>query len=289
MSVRVLSKVLRHSNETLARRLILIALADAASDDGVTWLAQETIAELARLSRTHVAECLREMATAGAIEVRKAQRGRRRTNVYRVMLSGLADVDYDRLPFTLDLPFGETVSESPTSSDGDRVGSADSAASESPAKNLASIKGVESPIEPSIAGANAPAAAPKLTRVDGRDVAFDALAEECHVDVGGNRAKEVATALFGAKGRLGIRTLFAREPRPLGAGPLVEGSEFEFVLAERIREQAQRYRDAMPGAILTPLALAKWWTDLAPGRGGTDQAADLFAEAQRLRDEEGSR
>ena len=81
MSFRVVAKVLRDSEEKLARRLILIALAEAASDDGVAWIDQETIARKARLSRTHVAERLVEMSHDGALEIRKAQRGRRRISL----------------------------------------------------------------------------------------------------------------------------------------------------------------------------------------------------------------
>jgi DNA-binding MarR family transcriptional regulator len=107
VSVRVLTQVFADPNARLARRLILIVLADAASDDGVTWIGQAEIAEKAGLTRTHVTRELGEMAAAGAVQVRKAQRGRKRISVYRVTVPGLAEVDYERLPFTLDQPFDD--------------------------------------------------------------------------------------------------------------------------------------------------------------------------------------
>lgn len=121
MSVRLVSMVLRDSDAQLARRLILIALADAASDDGICWPNQDTIASKTRLAKTHVSETVTRMAEEGLIEVRKAQRGRVRINVYRVVLDGVDEPDYDRLPFDLSEPF--TTSEIPKSSNGDGFGS----------------------------------------------------------------------------------------------------------------------------------------------------------------------
>lgn len=119
MSFRVVGKVLRDSDEKGARRLILIVLAEAAHDDGVVWLSQEDIAVKARVSRPHVAKTLVEMDEDGVLETRKAQRGKRRISVYRIVLRGLDEVDYDRLPFELDAPF--TVSEIRTPSEGHGV------------------------------------------------------------------------------------------------------------------------------------------------------------------------
>jgi len=130
VSFRVVAKVLRYSNEKLARRLILIVLAEAAHDDGVVYLEQSKIALKARLSRTHVAEMLREMESEGVLETRKAQRGRKRIAVYRVLLPGLDEPDYERLPFGLDRPF--TASEYPTPSGSDDVGSTGSTTSDPP-------------------------------------------------------------------------------------------------------------------------------------------------------------
>lgn len=76
-----------------------------------------------------------------------------------------------------------------------------------------------------------------------RNLPFDALAEVCSVTEGSPREKHVAQALK-----------LIREQSPLT----------DVALAGEIRAQAARYRRVMPGAMLTPTALAKWWTDL-PG------------------------
>lgn len=143
MSFRVVAKVLDESDERLARRLILIVLAETAHDDGIVFLGQEEIAHKARLSRSHVAEELVRMVGDGVLELRKAQRGRKRINVYRIVLDGLLDPRYDRLPFALDDPF--TTSEVPTRSESDGVGSTGSTTSDLARKSPASPL-VEPPI-----------------------------------------------------------------------------------------------------------------------------------------------
>lgn len=106
MSVKVLARVLGHfhPDSDVGDRLVLIVLSDAAHDDGITWVSQEDMANRSQLSERHVRRCLKEMGLRGEIEIRKAQRGRRRLNVYRVMAAP-CEPDYDRLPFELDEPF----------------------------------------------------------------------------------------------------------------------------------------------------------------------------------------
>ena len=102
---------------------------------------------------------------------------------------------------------------------------------------------------------------PKLVRVDGRNLGFDALVEVCRIDPRGNRAREVATALNtgGPNLDFGIRELVWREARRRGVDP---GEPFEQFLASAIHNHARAYRLAMRDAALTPFALAKWWTDV---------------------------
>lgn len=62
MSIEAISWVLKHSDERLGRRLVLLALADNAHDDGSNaWPSQATIAQKARLTDRQVRNCLREM------------------------------------------------------------------------------------------------------------------------------------------------------------------------------------------------------------------------------------
>lgn len=117
---------------------------------------------------------------------------------------------------------------------------------------------------------------PTLVKIEGRNVAFDALCEVCHVDTRNRRrTTEAAGALREIRGYVWDDLDEAQR--------LVccETSEvFERRLAATIRDRAKRYADAMPGAQLTPSALAKWWHDvLSPRAGGATtaaQAADLL-------------
>jgi hypothetical protein len=69
MSIDVLSWVLKHSDETLGRRLVLLALADCAHDDGRgAWPSVQTVADKARLSRRQAQRCLRDLEENGSIE-----------------------------------------------------------------------------------------------------------------------------------------------------------------------------------------------------------------------------
>lgn len=311
MSLRVMVKVFEESDETLARRLILLALAEVASDDGIAWPGQEKIAAKARLSRTHVTERIGEMIEDGVIELRKAQVGRRRINVYRLILPGLDEPNHDRLPFKLDRPFA--MSEVPTPSEAttsdppsDDVGSTDLTTSEVPtsrardplpeprtrtlSEDPSSLALTRSDVEED---SSKP---PKLTKVDGRDLAFDTLAEVCGVDPRGNRSRDVGVALNGsARGepKRGIRELAwsdallwssMRDPaRPDYRFYPPVGEEFERWLADRIRSKAESYHRTMPrGSLLTPFALAKYWTDVEKAATSRDPAAAAFAEAQRL-------
>jgi hypothetical protein len=71
VSIFPLSWVLRHSEEKLGRRLVLLVLADHAKEDGsMAWPSVETIAAHARLSRRAVQDALRELEKSGAIRKR---------------------------------------------------------------------------------------------------------------------------------------------------------------------------------------------------------------------------
>lgn len=98
MSVHVMSWVLRHSDETLGRRLVLLVIADHASEDGTqSWCSVSTLAREARLSRRATQDALRRLEASGAIvETGKGPRG---THEYRVAMGGadsaLGGADHD--------------------------------------------------------------------------------------------------------------------------------------------------------------------------------------------------
>ena len=128
---------------------------------------------------------------------------------------------------------------------------------------------------------------PSRVLIDGRDLPFDALSEECAVGERSPRAKEVAVALAGSRGSPGIREQAWRQVVELA--DVVEPPDaetFERMLAAEIRRRAVTYRQKMPGATLSPTALAKWWTDLPslpPARTGRAQGSSregaIVAEA----------
>lgn len=114
---------------------------------------------------------------------------------------------------------------------------------------------------------------PKLQRIDGRDLAMDALSEETNADQGA-RGSELAGALQGRGNLFGIRQMFWEDCCDrFGEEAMLDATseEFETALANSVRFRAAAYRQVMNGAMLTPTALRKWWRD-APKlaqQGGT--------------------
>jgi hypothetical protein len=125
MSFKVLSEALDYSRAKGSDRCVLLALADAASHDGVTWLPilptrargpvkgqhvdeRKCITHRANCSKSEALRSIKKLQELGEIEIRQAQRGQKRINVYRVVVGSIAEsgVDYDRLPFDLNAPFG---------------------------------------------------------------------------------------------------------------------------------------------------------------------------------------
>ncbi len=129
---------------------------------------------------------------------------------------------------------------------------------------------------------------PKAVRVGGRDLPFDALMEVTGIQSGSPRMKEIPVALNGSRTQIGIREQAWAEWgfAELGLGHV---EDWESSLADRIRDRAKLWRRKMPGATLTPTALAKWWTDLPglpearDGRSGSGQDALAIAD-QAVRD-----
>ena len=86
MSVRLISEVLRTPLGT-SQKMVLLVLADAASEDGVAWPRQSTISTRASLSDRSVRRILDELA--GLDLVSWEQRGLRRSNMYQINVAGL--------------------------------------------------------------------------------------------------------------------------------------------------------------------------------------------------------
>lgn len=132
-------------------------------------------------------------------------------------------------------------------------------------------------------GSSSAAAPPRLTKLEGRDVAFDALA-----DVTGsndpNAGRQVAVGLNGNKGLTGIRQLAWDELTPTAQEAYrADPAAWERYLAAAIVSRAGTYISSMPiGTLLTPTALAKWWGRVEGIRGtGVASEADFEALVNR--------
>jgi hypothetical protein len=88
MSVEAMTAVFKHSQSTLGSRLVLIALADNAHDDGGSaFPSVETIARKALLSERTVRYCLRNLEAIG--EIKRTGVHASGTNIYTITLPGL--------------------------------------------------------------------------------------------------------------------------------------------------------------------------------------------------------
>lgn len=199
-----------------------------------------TLVEATGLSRRTVQTALKALERIGATEVyeRKRANGSQDTNGYRLRrdpneLKGGADI----------APQGGAENDPPLR-----------------ARSLPESKRARLPTVVSRVGP------PPIVKVNGRDVAFDALASVCKIAPGSPREKEVGIALSGRRGQPGIREQFWNESAARAPGGLLGEVEaaFERRLESEIARRAAMYRQKLDGAMLTPLALAKWWTDL-PG------------------------
>lgn len=242
MSLPVMVWVMKHSDETLGRRLVLLALAEFAHDDGTrAFPTVETISRRARLSESQTRVNLRALEASGAIVCTgKTTKGVR---IYSVLMGG---------PESGGGPESEGA-DLPT--EGGRF----------PVE-----RGPESTPDPGKDPGKDPGTAaspPKLVKIDGRNLGWDALAAACEIEEGSPREKSIAAALNGSKEvGPGIRRLvWERVLNDLARETIVEEEaweDFERVVEGQIRLRAELYRSRFPAVELTPPALAKWFLDL---------------------------
>lgn len=91
MSLRCMLAVLDHSQAKHDARLVLIAIADYARDDGTNaYPSVATLAKKANISIRSARNALRQLEDSGEIETTPSDGGgKERTNIYRVILPGL--------------------------------------------------------------------------------------------------------------------------------------------------------------------------------------------------------
>jgi hypothetical protein len=82
MSIKLMTAVWDTKIGPATRRLVLLALADIANDDGEAWPSIDTLATRANCSRTTAEDSLRSLVTDGIIE--RESRGFHRSNMYRI-------------------------------------------------------------------------------------------------------------------------------------------------------------------------------------------------------------
>jgi hypothetical protein len=84
MSIRVTSRVWENSNARGGERLVLLAIADRANDEGWAWPGIDSLARKTRLTPRHVTRCLNNLKDAEEIII-KDNRGPKGTNLYQVL------------------------------------------------------------------------------------------------------------------------------------------------------------------------------------------------------------
>lgn len=101
MSVRILSEVFEKSETTGNARLVLIVLADCASDEGTCWPSLRKIVQMSKVSEETVRKYLRAFEAIGLIEVEERfdAKGRRTSNIYTIKteMLGCDELDKDVL------------------------------------------------------------------------------------------------------------------------------------------------------------------------------------------------
>lgn len=245
-------------------KVLYANLAARAGAEGATLRGHIEMEAWLRCKRTAVKEALRELADLGAITVYDTVtdlggRGRNEYVVHAIDPSREGDGGSRRGDDLLPLGDPELLEEGTTSP--------------SSGVAVAAVPG----------GGDTPW---KASRVGGRDLAFDALREVCHIHPDSPRMREIPSALNGGgKGRTpGIRALaWLEAPPDARADPLA----WETWLAAEIPRRAEAYRARLSGAAITPQALAKWWVDVRAAPVSASASAFEVAQDEIRRMEEG--
>jgi len=102
VSIKVTNWVWARSESRNGARLVMLALADRADDNGLAWPSVDDLAERTRLTPRAVRKCVGELVSLGELEVENGG-GRHRSNRYRIIPKpGTLDRVTDGKPGTLD-------------------------------------------------------------------------------------------------------------------------------------------------------------------------------------------
>jgi predicted transcriptional regulator len=93
MSVKIMSSVFEQSRTEGNARLILLALADCASEDGSCWPSIKKLCNRANISEPTAKKYLRAFVNIGLIDVdvREDHNGRQTSNIYKINLEVLGN------------------------------------------------------------------------------------------------------------------------------------------------------------------------------------------------------
>ena len=87
MSIAVMSWIWKNSPTSGSERLILLAIADSANDEGVAWPSMETLAKKANLSRRYVIDILAKLEDEKHLAIERRRDGpRNKSNIYTVLM-----------------------------------------------------------------------------------------------------------------------------------------------------------------------------------------------------------
>ena len=85
MSIKTMSRVWEHSQQSGTKLLLLLAIADHANDEGVAWPGMTSLSRKIRASLTYTKELIKELLTSGDLELVKSGGGHN-SNTYRVVV-----------------------------------------------------------------------------------------------------------------------------------------------------------------------------------------------------------
>lgn len=236
-------------------KVLYARLAACAGAENTTLRGHAEMEKWLRCGRTSVRNAVAELVKIGAVTVEETttKTGGQGHNAYVVHVTPPLRPSEEAPPRESDdLPIGDPKELEETSSLTGGVA-------------VAAVEGVDRPW--------------RRTLVNGRDLPFDALQAEAHIQPRSPRIREIPSALNGggAGRQPGIRAL-AWDEAPEWARE--DARTWEVWLGEEIHRRAAAYRTAMPGASLTPQALAKWWVDVAvSGQSRGERALQVGLDA----------
>lgn len=229
MSIRLVDLVLR-TRLSSTEKLVMLVVADAASDDGVAWPRQSTIAAKGSITERTVRRVLSKMEDERLVEI--VQRGRNRSNLYRInvrRLRGLAEqVEDPVIDGEIPDPEGPDRASGPDSPERNespvRSGQSDRSGADRESGPNRTVR--EPSTEPST-----------LARARERDEIFETVCEVVGIDWSDPMTKSQRGSINRA----------VKELREIDASP------------DQVRRVALAYRLRWPDIDLTPNAITKHW------------------------------